>query len=464
MKILLIQPPARRLEHESIVVPPLGLAYLAAMLEAKGYDVRILDAFALRQSWGYFEEAVKAAGADIIGMGGMTPVIDNTYRALKICRKYCKYLVVGGPHVTIFKESILKEVPEADFAVYGEGEETFLELVDSLNSKSKVSGIAGTVSRHNVNPSRPLIQDLDKLPFPSRHLLPNNRYKYIFAKRKTVTTMFTSRGCPYQCIFCDKSVFGSKCRLRSAENVLTEIGEIIERFKDISIVFYDDLFTLDKERVIRICTGILERGFKFDWKCEGRVDRIDEEMLGWMKKAGCSMIAYGVESGNQAGIDYLKKNTKIEDIRNAFSLTHKRGIESMAYFILGIPVETYEDERRTIEFAKEINPDYAQFSVLSPFPGTELYRNSIREGSCRETGVSNPADKDLKKPAVFSRNWDEKTLNSIMLEAHKSFYFRPKYLIKRLTLIRGMSDFKRFFMAGVKMLSWKAKRGAQNAG
>ena len=464
MKILLIQPPARCLEYESIVVPPLGLAYLAATLECKGYDVKILDAFALRQSWADFEEAVKAVGADIIGIGGMTPVIDNTYRALKICRKYCKFLIFGGPHATIFKDSILKEAPEADFVVYGEGEVAFVELIDGLNFKKEVSGIAGTVDSYCVNSPRPLIQDLDGLPFPSRHLLPNNRYTYIFARRKTITTMFTSRGCPYQCIFCDKSVFGSKCRLRSAENVLAEIGQIIDRFKDTSIIFYDDLFTLDKQRVIRICNGILERGFKFDWKCEGRVDKIDSEMLGWMKKAGCSMVAYGVESGNQAGLDYLKKNTRIEDIRRAFYLTHKSGIRTMAYFILGIPVETYEDEIKTIEFSKDINPDYAQFSILSPFPGTELYENAIRDDLYKETGVKNPADKDLMKPAVLSRNWDEERLSDIMLKAHKSFYFRPKYLVKILASIRGLSDFRRFFMAGLKMLSWRVKRGSRYAG
>jgi len=454
MKILLVQPPPRRTEHESIVVPPLGLAYLAATVEGKGYDVKILDAFALQQSWTEFEESVKKAGADLIGIGGMTPVIDNTYRALKICRKYCKHLVLGGPHATLSKENILKEAPEVDFVVCGEGEETFAELVDGLSSKGEVSGILGTVDRNAVNPPRPLIQDLDRLPFPARHLLPNDRYNYVFAKRKTITTMFTSRGCPYQCIFCDKSVFGSQCRLRSAENVLAEIGEILDCSEDVSIVFYDDLFTLKKERVIRICEGILERGFKFDWKCEGRVDRIDGEMLGWMKKAGCSMIAYGVESGNQSGLDYLRKNTKLENAKKAFALTHKSGIGTMAYFILGIPVETYEDEIKTIEFAKELNPDYAQFSVLSPFPGTELYETAIKDGSYLETGVKNPADKDLKKPVVLSQNWDEKRLNDIMLKAHTSFYFRPRYLIKRLASIRNISDLKRFFMAGLKMLSW----------
>ncbi len=459
MKILLVQPPPRRIEYESIIVPPLGLAYLAAVLETREHDVRILDAFAERQSWTDFEKAVQGAGADLIGIGGMTPVIDNTHRAVKICRPCCKHLVIGGPHVTLSKDHLFEEFPEVDYAVYGEGEETLAELVEHLDQKKEARGIAGTVDRHAVNPSRPPVQDLDRLPFPARHLLPSRRYSYLFAKRKRVTTMFTSRGCPYQCIFCDKAVFGSKCRMRSAENVLNEIGEILGRFKDISIIFYDDLFTLNKERVIRICQGILERRFKFDWKCEGRVDRIDREMLGWMKRAGCSMIAYGVESGNQAGLDYLGKNTKVEDIRKAFRLTRESGIGTMAYFILGIPVETFQDEIRSIEFAKEIDPDYVQFSILSPFPGTPLYNAAVKDGSYRELGVQSPADKDLKKPALVSLNWNEKSLNEIMHRAHQSFYFRPRYMIKRLASLSNLKDLGRLWGAGLKVLSWKVKKG-----
>lgn len=460
MKVLLIQPPPRNVERESIVVPPLGLAYLAAALEKKGHDVKILDAFALAQTWAEFKASVREARADLIGIGGMTPVIDNTCRAAKVCRNYCKYLVVGGPHVTITKETVLREIPEADYAVYGEGEESFPELVAALETRGSAPGIAGTVDRNGVNPPRLPVQVLDGLPFPARHLLPNDRYRYVFAKSKMVTTMFSSRGCPYQCIFCDKAVFGSKVRMRSPENVLEEIGEVIDRFKNVSIVFYDDLFTLQKDRVIEICQGILDRGYRFDWKCEGRVDRIDEEMLGWMKKAGCSMVAYGVESGNQAGLDYLKKNTKVEDIRKAFAMTRKAGIASMAYFILGIPVETYEDELRTIEFAKEIDPDYAQFSILSPFPGTELYRTAFREGSYGEVDAKSPADKDLKKPVILSANWDEKRLGAIMHCAHHRFYFRPRYLFRRLFSVRSPGDLHRLATAGVKMLAWRSKGGS----
>jgi radical SAM superfamily enzyme YgiQ (UPF0313 family) len=463
MKILLAQPPSRHRERESIVVPPLGLSYIAAVLEKDGHGVEILDAFALRQSWSEFENSIRKAHADIVGLGGMTPVIDNTYRAAKICRKYCEYLVVGGPHVTVFAKDVFEQIPEADFAVYGEGENTFLELVRTIDHSGDFSKIAGLATKEGVNPPRELVSDLDSLPFPARHLLPNHLYEYIFSRNRRMTTMFTSRGCPYQCIFCDKSVFGSKYRKRSAENVVQEISLIKDMYEDVSIVFYDDLFTLDKKRVIRICQGILERGLRIDWKCEGRVDVVDDELLGWMRRAGCSMIAYGVESGNQKGIDYLNKNITLDQARSAFRMTQKAGIMTTAYFVLGIPVETYQDEMGTIEFARRLKPNYAQFSILSPFPGTKLYDDAIKEETYREIDAQNPVDKDLKRPVVISANWNEENLKRIVLEAHRGFYLRPTYILRTGLSVIGKVNFLKAFRMGVKIFRWSAERRGKNA-
>lgn len=461
MKILLIQPPSRRIEIEDIVVPPLGLSYLAATLEKNNYQVEILDAFALQQSWQRFEASVKKAKADVIGMGGMTPVIDNTYKAAKICRKYCKYLVVGGSHVAVFIKDIFRQIPEADFAIYGEGENSFLELVDKINHNKVIDKILGLATRDGINKPRDLIPDLDILPFPARHLLPNHRYKYPLSKNKIVTTMFTSRGCPYGCIFCDKSVFGYKYRYRSAKNVIDEINLIADNYRNVSIIFYDDLFTLNKQRLIEICQGILERNIKIDWKCEGRVDLVDEESLKWMKKAGCSMIAYGVESANPKGLDFLNKGYNLKQIKQAFKMTQKTSIRTFAYFILGIPPETYEDEMHTIEFAKRLKPDYVQFSILSPFAGTKLYRDAVQAGTYQEIDVRNPMDKDLKRAVVISDNWDEVKLRKILYEAYKRFYLRPEYLIKRLLRVRGQRELFKLFKGGLRILSWTLKHRLQ---
>ena len=455
MKILLINPPPRKITNESVVVPPLGLAYLAAVLEKANFDVKILDAFALQLSWNDFEVAVKHERSDLVGISGMSPVIDTTFRAAKICKKYSKYIVMGGPHVSIFKDEVFNQCPEVDFAIYGEGEIAFLEFIKRLDENTDFKNVRGLISRDRVNPPQELIENLDSIPFPARHLLPNSSYKYVLSVKENVTTMFTSRGCPYKCIFCDKSVFGSKWRSRGPENILDEIEKIIKDIKVDSIIFYDDLFTLKKERVLKFCEEILKRRIKIDWKCEGRADLVDEEMLSLMKRAGCSMIAYGVESGNEKGLEYLNKKTHLEDIRKAFKLTHKAGIRTMAYFILGIPNETYNDELKTIEFAKELNPTYAQFSALSPYYGTWIYEEAKRRGWYREIDAQNPVDKDLKRPVVISENWDEEKLKKIVKEAHRQFYFRLSYIFKKLLEIKSLKQLFNIVNTSINMIFLK---------
>jgi anaerobic magnesium-protoporphyrin IX monomethyl ester cyclase len=223
-----------------------------------------------------------------------------------------------------------------------------------------------------------------------------------------------------------------KWRARSVDNVLAELDEIVNRDRIKSIIFYDDLFTVNKERVAGICEGILRKKYKFDWKCEGRVNLVDLDLMKLMQRAGCRIIAYGVESANQAGLDYLNKKTTAEQIVRAFDLTHKAGIQTMAYFILGIPVETFEDELKTIELAKTINTTYAQFSVLSPYYGTKVYEDAMQKGWYREVDAHNPMDKDLKRPVILSDNWDERKLQQILKTAHREFYLRPGYVINLL--------------------------------
>lgn len=458
MKILLIQPPPRKIVKEDIVVPPLGIAYLAAVIEKQGHSVSIIDAFAEALDLHSLEDRVKKIAPDLIGITGMTPVIDNAFRTAGICRRYAKYVVIGGPHVSVAGSKVFEQCPDVDYVIQGEGEISFPLLVEALERNKDITNVPGVITRDFSNLPSPLIDELDSIPFPARHLLPNERYRYILSSGK-VTTMFTSRGCPYHCVFCDKAVFGSKWRARSAANVLDEI-ELVRRDYGIdSIIFYDDLFTLDKKRVLEICQGIIDRELKIEWKCEGRVNLADKETLTLMKKAGCSMIAYGVESGNQKGLDYLNKGTTVEQIRNAFELTKRAGIRPMAYFVLGIPVETYDDELRTIDFAKEIKPAYAQFSVLSPVPGTKLYDDAVRMGWYKEVEAKNPMDKDVNRPAIINENWDEEKLVRILREAHRRFYMSPWYIMERIKEVTSFKDFMRKAMAGMKMLRWYISKG-----
>jgi radical SAM superfamily enzyme YgiQ (UPF0313 family) len=459
MRVLLIQPPSRQQAQEEVVVPPLGLAYLASGVERDGHEVRIIDAFAEGMSWDDFAEEIKRAKADLIGMGGLTPTIDNALRTIKICRPYAQYIVMGGPHLSVHKQEFFRDCPELDFGIMGEGEESFSQLVKRLAEGSDPGDIPGLIGPEKFNPPGKFINDLDVIPFPARHLLPNPLYRYALWPGKKVTTMITSRGCPYRCIFCDKSIFGSKWRARSAKNVLDEMEQIVKILRIPSIIIYDDLFTLDKQRVQEICQGILERGLRFEWKCEGRVDQVDEETLRWMKKAGCSLIAYGVESGNEIGLDYLQKGITLPQIRRAFELTRKVGIRPMAYFILGIPVETFEEGLRTIELAKELNPDYAQFSILSPYRGTKLHEEAKAKGWYAEVEANNPFDKDQKRPVLLCEKWSAETLKEILRRAHREFYFRPSYILKRLWGVRNFRQMRALWGAGCGVLRWYLSKG-----
>ncbi len=460
MKVLLVNPPSRKLDQEDVVVPPLGLAYLASALERDGHSVKILDAFAQGWSWVDFAEGIKKERADLIGIGGMTPTIDNTLRAVKICRPHARYIVIGGPHFSVHGQRFFKDCPALDFGILGEGENRFLELVKRLEEGKDPWDLPGLVGPEKFNPPGNFIGDLDGLPFPARHLLPNSSYRYALWPGERVTTMITSRGCPYRCIFCDKSIFGSRWRARSPQNVLEEMEQIVKELGIRSVIIYDDLFTLQKQRVIEICQGILERGLRIEWKCEGRVDRVDEEMLAWLKKAGCSLIAYGVESGNQVGIDYLQKGITLSQIRRAFALSRQAGIRPMAYFILGIPVETYAQGLETIRFARELNPDYAQFSILSPFKGTKLYEEAKAKGWYQEVEANNPFDKDQKRPVLISEHWSEERLRKILRQAHRSFYFRPSYVLRKLRSIRGFKQMQSLWGIGCGLLRWYFSKGS----
>ena len=457
MKILLIHPPARRRQHQSIVIPPLGLLYVASSLKKAGFDVQVKDAFAEQMDWDDFASFIKKVKPDITGFSGMSPVIDTSFRAAKIARPHTGTIIMGGPHVSLYREKIFDQCPEIDYGVIGEGEATVPALLRALSRGQSLENIPGVTGRSFTYRRRDFIADIDSIPAPDRSMIDNRLYHYPFSRHHPMTTMFTSRGCPYGCTFCDKSTFGSSWRARSAENILAELDEIVHAYGIRSVIFYDDLFTLKKERVTEICEGILQRGYKLEWKCEGRVNLADLETMKLMKRAGCSMIAYGVESGNQTGLDYLNKKTTPDQAAKAFELTRKAGIRTMAYFILGIPVETYEDELKTVAFARKIRASYAQFSILSPYYGTAVYEEAVQKGWYRETDAKNPLDKDLKRPVILSDNWDEEKMQRILKTAHRQFYLRPAYVLRQVFSVRSMDQAVGFMKEFMNLAAWMQK-------
>ena len=263
-----------------------------------------------------------------------------------------------------------------------------------------------------------------ELAWPARQLLPNHAYRYLFATRRGFATMITSRGCPFQCTFCDKSVGGSRWRARQPEDVVEELWEVRHRHGARFVNFYDDNFTLKRDRVVGICEEILRRGLEVEWKCEGRVDGVDGPLLRLMRRAGCRTVAYGVESGNAATLALLRKDVAVDQAREAFGATRAAGLRSLAYVILGAPGEGQEEVRNTVRFVRDIGSDYVQFSTLTAFPGTPLFDKA----GAGTTSVGGPVDSDLDRQTLTDLPAD--ALRGLVREAWTGFYLRPRPLAR----------------------------------
>lgn len=430
--------------------PPLGLASLAAVLERNGNNVEILDANALQLP----EKDVvkKAGGEDVIGITAMTPTINSAIRIARGIKQNNpdSAIILGGPHATILPEDILNNVPEIDIIVRGEGEETIVELCTALENNNSIENICGISYRNDSTientPSRAPIMDLDSLPFLAYHLLPLGMYKLHppHGREYPFMAMLTSRGCPFKCIFCSKSVFGSTFRGQSPERIVDEIVYLKERFGIKEIAFYDDVLTLKQKRVMQLVKEFEGRNLDIPWTCEARVNLVTEELLSAMKKAGCYMIAYGIESGNQMILNNLRKNITIEQIRSAIAATHKAGIQSVGYFMFGSPGETPETIRQTIDFARRLEPDFAQFSVTMPFPGTDLYELYLNSGN-KNTKWDDFIYASLKSssaPVFETESLSKEDLREWNAKAYKEFYFRLSYIWKRFIGIQSIGDLK----------------------
>lgn len=446
MKTMLINPS----QDTKYPQPPLGLASIAAVLEKNNCHVEILDANTSQLSESMIVK--KAGNADIIGITALTPVINSAMRIAKGIKQTNpnSTILLGGPHATILPEEILNNVPEIDIIVRGEGEETIVELCTVLENDKSIENIHGITYRNNntikTTPSRPPIMNLDSLPFLAYHLLPLDKYKLHppHGREHPFMAMLTSRGCPYNCIFCSKSVFGSKFRGQSPERIVDEIVYLKERFGIKEIAFYDDVFTLKQKRIMQFLKELKERDLDIPWTCEARADLVTGELLREMKKAGCYMIAYGIESGNQTILNNLRKKITIEQVRYAIEATRKAGIQSVGYFMLGSPRETPEAIHQTIDFAKSLNIDFAQFSVTVPFPGTDLYDLYLNSGSknIKWDDFIYASLKSSSVPVFETKSLSKEDLREWNAKAYREFYFRLSYIWKRVIGMRSIGGLK----------------------
>lgn len=422
-------------------VEPLGLEYLISSLEQSGFKAALLDATIEELNYKQSRQRLIDFKPDIVGLSITTPGLVHDAKAIglvKECLPLAK-IVVGGPHPSADPKGLLTALPDIDYAVIGEGERTIVELVRAIEEGGSVSGISGIAYRQDgevvISSPRELIEDIDILPFPDRDYIDYRKVcaTLPFGRRHPFAIMITGRGCPYGCIFCSKSVFGRGCRLRSPENVLQEIEALCRKgIKEIR--FYDDIFTINPARAIKICQGIIDRKFDLVWSCESRVDTISEEVLVKLKEAGCYSVSFGVESGAAAVLAKSGKNITIEQIRKAFSLCQKVGMETGAWFIFGLPGETPETIEETLKLIKEIRVDFVAAGMAGLLPQTELYDQAKREGAIKDAPWYDYA-KERTSPVVdgywkryTSTGISEKQVAGRLKSFYLSYYLEPRRL------------------------------------
>lgn len=469
LKILLINPPITKvidpslpavLLEEEDPMPPLGLMYLASYLEKYSeHRVKILDCQIEKIDFPALKEKIQEEQPDIAGITTMTFTLLDVLRVVEIIKNINPEIkvVLGGPHAHIFPEET-GNLAGVNFLVLGEGERTFAELLANLDDWEQLKKIKGLVFKDSggqiINTGYPeLIADLDSLPFPARRLTAYQKYQSSLAKNFPVTTMFTSRGCPYHCLFCDRPHLGARFRARSAAKVVEEMAEC-QKMGIKEIFIYDDTFAVDRQRVLDICRLLKEQGIKISWDIRTRVNTVDEEVLTALKEAGCQRIHYGVEAGTEKILNVLRKGITLEMAKKAFSLTRKAGIQTLAYFMIGSPDETREDILATIKFAKKLNPDFVHFTIATPYPATDLYRLGLEKKILprdywREFAQNPTVD---FKPLVWEENLSRAELLELLEKAYRSFYFRPSYILRKIKELNSFREFIAKFKMALKLL------------
>jgi len=435
-KIMFINPSSSNeidFSAKKSIVPPEGLCLLAACTRQAGYKTSIIDSDALNLKIKEVIDEVRIQKPDFIGITSTTVTIHNCSKLAKQIKKEDKNIkiIIGGPHITVAgKETMNFFKEDFDIAVYGEAEETVIELLNALIKNKPLKDIDGLIffdkNRLIVTKKREPIKNLDSLPMPAWDLLPkiSKFYQQSIARAEKFPSMslMTSRGCPGQCIFCASK---NKLRAYSSKKLIKIIKHLIKNYKIKSLEINDDNFMVFNQRLKNLCNIIINEKINLTWSCFARVNHVNKEILNLMARAGCKRIAYGIESGNQRILDFEQKGITIEQIRKAIELTHKAKINATGYFIIGHPLETKETMRQTIDFAKSLPLDDVLFSYMVPYPGTKLYDIADKYGKF---------EKNWKK----MYQWDitfipegltKEDLENYFKKGFRGFYFQPRIIL-----------------------------------
>ncbi|MDD5154977.1 MAG: radical SAM protein [Candidatus Omnitrophica bacterium] len=430
--------------------PPMDLMMMASSLEEVGAECKIKDYPIEGGSWPDFKEDFCDFNPDLLILSVTTPTLRHDLISCRIAKeiKPGVLTIAKGAHFLVRDCHILEEFGDLDIIIRGENEAVIKEILINPDR----SGIAGITYRDNRgirrNQDRPFLEDLAQLPLPARHLVKNRLY----ARPDTAEPMAvieTSRGCPGNCIFClVGEVAGKKIRNRSTGSIVGEIKECIDKYNIRNFHFKSDTFTWNKEWVLELCEGIIERKLGINWICNSRVDTLDRERISRMKKAGCWAVGLGIESGNQEILERIKKGITLKQSREAVRLCKEYGIKTYAYFIIGFPWDNRQTINDSVKFAAELDPDFADFFLPYPFPGTELEKIALEAGLIKETKDA----KAYSEAAMDTFFLTNRELLKLRKTALRKFYFRPGYILKTLGGADSPKVFWNYFRHGLKTL------------
>ncbi|HZV02180.1 MAG TPA: radical SAM protein [Planctomycetota bacterium] len=481
MRVLFLVPPDTlsiessvpdQLEKRKEFRQRLGLLSVAASLEkTTGIRPEFLDVSVLGNTYKILEHELETLPApDVIGLSVLTfNMLDARMTARILRQRFPKAkIVAGGHHATLYPRETVG-LPEMDFVVCGEGERVFARLVSELGEtgmkpRAEVLDAIGGLGwkdadgKVRFNPFKDEGVDFDAIPSPAHHLIDLTKYNNVLARQAHTASVQSSRGCPAACTFCD--IRKTKFRARSPENVVRELEELV-KLGTRDFFFVDDTITVDRRRVLRICELIIQRKLDIEFKVSSRTDMISADVLAALKKAGCYRIHYGVESATDRLLKYLEKGSTADRVKRAFKLTREAGIQTYAYMMIGIPTETREEMFDSVDYVtKVLKADYAQFSILTPYPKTALYERMLQDGIVTEdywqTFAENP--QEGFKVRFWNKDFSEQDLRELQDECMRRFYGRRDYIVQELRRIRSVRELAVKARVGARVLAPRVAR------
>lgn len=422
-------------------MPSLGLLSLAGTLRERGYVVKIIESASLGLSLEKTLGDILREKPRYLGFTCNTASVDEAARIAQAVKERSPEVLtfVGGPHITALPEETFRRYSAFDYGVLGEGEMAFLNLLAAIEGKGNLQEVESAVFRNDgeifVNPRRRFIADLDNLPFPAYDLLPffPRRYRPPFLNylKGPAASLISSRGCPQVCTFCDRAVFGNHYRYFSEDYLFELISYLQKKYGIQHLVFVDDQFAASRVRLLRFCEKMVQKNLQIYWNCDARVDSVDLELLRIMKRAGCWMISYGIESGSQEILDRIKKGCTLDQVGRAVGHTKEAGIRAKGLFMMGYPEETEETLRQTLSLILRLPLDELNLSLLTPYPGTELYHQVRQSPGFAEDWSKMNAMHCLLQPERLSKEALEKAHSKII----RKFYTRPGITFSYLSLL-----------------------------